>query len=237
MKKLAVPFVLLILFVSQACQHKSGDVQVVPVTPQQPVDSGQEQEEIDTALCFERDILPIFISNCAKSGCHDAASRQEGYEFTSYATIIAKKFKAGDPDDTELYEKITEHDNDDRMPPAPLPRLTPAQQDLIRRWILMGAPNTTGCKNNCDTNRFTFNAGIQPLLTQHCRGCHSSSAPSGGIALDNYAGVQAVAADGRLLGAIRREPGFTPMPQGTLKLSDCKIRQVEKWIATGAPNN
>ena len=33
----------------------------------------------DTSLCFERDILPIFISNCAKSGCHDASSHQEGF--------------------------------------------------------------------------------------------------------------------------------------------------------------
>src|SRR5690349_8075119 len=46
----------------------------------------------DTALCFERDILPIFQSNCAKSGCHDAASAQDGYVFTSYQTITAKKF-------------------------------------------------------------------------------------------------------------------------------------------------
>lgn len=233
MKKTLIPAVILLFVAAGSCTHQN--VEVTPVVPQQPIDS--PDNPTDTALCFERDILPIFIANCAQSGCHDAASRQEGYEFTSYATITSKKFRPGDLDETELFKKISDHDEDDRMPPPPFPRLTDTQVGLVRRWILIGAPNTTGCKSSCDTNNFAFTAGIQPILNQHCRGCHSSAAPSAGIALDNYAGVRAVALDGRLLGAIRRETGFTAMPQGAAKLSDCKIRQVEKWVAGGAVNN
>src|SRR5689334_5881853 len=30
------------------------------------------------SVYFANTVLPLFISNCAKSGCHDAASHQEG---------------------------------------------------------------------------------------------------------------------------------------------------------------
>src|ERR1043165_3349153 len=73
----------------------------------------------DTSLCFERDILPIFLSNCAKSGCHDAASHEEGYILDSYNNIM----NTGDDDgivpfdayESEIYEAITEDDLDKRM--------------------------------------------------------------------------------------------------------------------------
>lgn len=191
----------------------------------------------DTALCFERDILPIFISNCAKSGCHDAASRQDGYVFTSYATVTAKKFRAGDASETELYEKITEHDNDDVMPPPPNPRLTAQQIGLIGRWINEGAKNTQNCAPRCDSTRNAFAADVQPLISTYCLGCHSTAAPSAGIALDNYAGVRGAALSGKLLGAIMHSAGFKPMPQGGSKLSDCNIAQIRGWVQAGAPNN
>lgn len=191
----------------------------------------------DTALCFERDILPIFISNCAKSGCHDAASRQDGYVFTSYQTITSKKFKAGNARETELYEKITENDPDDIMPPPPNPRLSGQQIALIGRWINEGAKNTTGCKPLCDSNKFAFAADIQPILNNYCRGCHNAAAPSGGIALDSYNGASNVALNGRLYGAISHSAGFSAMPQGSAKLDDCTIARVRAWIQAGAPNN
>lgn len=191
----------------------------------------------DTGLCFERDILPIFVSNCAKSGCHDAASRQDGYVFTSYQTITSKKFRAGDPEHTELYEKITEDKPSKRMPPPQDLPLTQQQVGLIYRWITSGAPNSTGCAGGCDSTRFTYSGVVQPLITQQCRGCHNSATSSGGVNLDNYAGVKAVAADGRLQGVINHSPGYPPMPQGGQKLSSCQIMQVEKWLASGASNN
>lgn len=213
-----------------ACQHEKELPQPGGPGPGNPGGN-------DTGLCFERDILPIFISNCAKAGCHDAASAQEGYVFTSYQTIVAKKFEPGDPNDTELYEKITENDPDKIMPPPPNAPLSSAQKSLIREWILRGAPNTTGCAPNCDSNNIAFAAGIQPLLNQYCKGCHNSVASSGGVKLDHYSGVAAVVSNGKLLGVIKHQPGFPAMPQGGNKLTDCQIRQVEKWIAAGALNN
>lgn len=191
----------------------------------------------DTALCFERDILPIFIANCAKSGCHDAASRQDGYVFTSYQTITAKKFQPGDASETELYETITERDPGDVMPPPPNPRLSNQQIALIGRWIDEGAKNTTNCTPLCDSSKFAYAADIQPVLNTYCRGCHSTAVPSGGISLDNYAGVRTVALNGRLIGAISHSAGYKPMPQGGAQLSSCTIAQIRGWIQAGAPNN
>lgn len=191
----------------------------------------------DTALCFQRDVLPIFIANCAKSGCHDAVSRQEGFQFTDYESVIRKEFVAGNANATELFEKITEDKEDKRMPPAPYARLTAQQVALIGRWINEGAQNRGNCGTLCDTNSFSYSGAVKTITEQYCRGCHSSASPSAGVVLDTYAGVKAVADNGRLAGAISHRAGFKPMPQGGAKLSDCQIRQVEKWIASGAPNN
>ena len=88
---------------------------------------------------FIKDVLPIFIANC--SGCHNPTLANNGYVFTSYQTITAKKFIAGDPYETKLYEAITDDDEEDRMPQAPNPRLSADKILLIKNWIRNGAPN------------------------------------------------------------------------------------------------
>jgi hypothetical protein len=194
----------------------------------------------DTSLCFERDILPIFITKCAKTdntiGCHDAVSHQDGYVFTSYATITSKDFVPGNADETELYEAITEDEADERMP-LNNPALSQAEISRIRQWINSGAPNSTNCPTNCDSNNYAFISGIRPLVNKFCVGCHNNSTLAGGYAFETYDGFKAAAQSGRLLGAIKREVGYSPMPKGGNKLSDCEIRQVEKWIADGMQNN
>lgn len=206
-----------------------------PNLPSIPKDTNQGLS--DTALCFERDVLPIFISNCAKSGCHDAITQQKGYVFTSYATITSKKFKAGNLNDTELWEKITEQDHKDRMPPPPNTPLTITQQDIIKDWILRGAPNTTNCPSNCDTSSFKYAADIRPLIQKYCVGCHNATTVSGGYNYENYSGLIVPIQQGRLLGAINHQPGYSAMPKGGMKLNNCEIKKIEKWIANGAQNN
>ena len=193
----------------------------------------------DTALCFERDILPIFQSNCAKSGCHDVASRQDGFVFTSWETITAKKFEPGNPDETELYETITEDKVSKRMPKYPNPPLSAQQISMIRRWIEMGAPNTKNCGSNtgCDSNQFTFASVIRPILNNNCVGCHNNTLRSAGFTYESHTGVVAAVNSGRFLGALRHDAGFKAMPQGGSKLSACDILRIEKWVAAGMPDN
>lgn len=110
--------------------------------PQDPgiIDSGGVNLPVDTANpSFSNAILPIFIANC--SGCHNDNLANDGYNLTTYEKIKAKKFFPGNPDDTKLYEAITDDDEADRMPQAPNPRLSSGQILLIRNWILQGAQN------------------------------------------------------------------------------------------------
>ncbi len=227
---------LLVLSCALACKHT---VDVKPAVPAagNGNNNGGGNNSADTALCFERDILPIFVSNCAQSGCHDAASRQDGYVFTSYQTITVKNFVAGNAGATQLFEAITEDKPEKRMPLAPAAPLTVAQIALIERWINEGARNTTGCVAVCDTADITFATGVQPLLNTYCRGCHNASGASGGVMLDSHAGASAAAANGRLVGAVAHAAGYSPMPKNGAKLSDCQITKIRKWAAAGAPNN
>ena len=75
------------------------------------------------------------------------------------------------------------------------------------------------------------------MINKYCQGCHNAATQSGGLILENYDGLRVVATNGRLLGALKRLPGFSPMPKGGNKLSDCEINIVEKWVNAGAPNN
>ncbi|MCB0697172.1 MAG: c-type cytochrome [Chitinophagaceae bacterium] len=218
-----------------ACQHKYDGP--LPATADTSASSNSGNNGTDTGICFTRDILPIFVSNCAKAGCHDAATRSEGYQLTDYASIVSKKFVAGNANATEIYEKITEDNTKDIMPPPPASPLTQEQRNLIKRWIDEGGKNTTNCSVPCDTNNFKFTADIQPMINKYCTGCHSGSGASGGILLDNYVNITAANKDGSLLGSIKHEFGFKPMPDGGGMLSDCEIKQVEKWVNDGMLNN
>lgn len=184
---------------------------------------------------FVNEILPIITSNCAMSGCHDAATRADGVQLTSYSTII-KYVKAGNATGSKLYKVIIEPNPGDRMPPPPRSPLTAAQIAKIQKWINQGAKNNS-CASACDANVFTFSATIKPMLDTKCVGCHSATSPGGNINLSTYAAVRTVALNGKLYGSIAHQPGFSAMPKNGTKLSDCEITQVQRWIAAGALNN
>lgn len=216
-----------------SCKHTPPDV----VIPEPPAGGGGGTGGTGNNLvCFESEILPIFQSNCAKSGCHDAASHNEGYVLDSYNNIIRDGIRPGRATNSKIYKVLFETGND-KMPPPPNPDLTAEQKALIGRWINEGALNTTNCSTGCDTLNFTFNSNIKPILINNCTGCHGGSAPDNNMDFTTYAGVRPVALNGKLLGAITHAPGFSPMPKNAAKLSDCHITQVRKWIEAGAQDN
>lgn len=186
-------------------------------------------------VCFQRDVLPIFQSSCALSGCH-AAPGQDGYIFSSYETIMRKGVVAGDPYRSEIFEKITEDRLDKRMPPSPRNPLTTGQIELIRRWIAEGAKNTT-CSNptgNCDTLNMTYTLNIKPILQTYCLGCHSGPNPSAAQRLDNFTDVRNAGLSGKLYGVVSHLPGYPNMPYNGNKLDDCRIATIKAWVSQGA---
>jgi hypothetical protein len=187
-------------------------------------------------VCFETDVLPIFVSSCAKSGCHDVVSKKEGYILDSYNNIIKKGIKAGNAAESEIY-KVLSKSGSDRMPQPPNPGLTASQIDLIGKWINEGAKNTTNCNTAaCDTASVTYQKSVWPIIQANCLGCHNNSLSSGGYNFSTYAGLKSAVDKGRLLGAINYQAGFVGMPQG-YKLTSCQIATIRKWVEAGAPNN
>lgn len=91
--------------------------------------------------------------------------------------------------------------------------------------------------NDCDTAKVTYSISIAPIINSNCAGCHSGSTPSGNLSLSNFTEVKSAADNGSLMGVIRYEPNWSPMPKGGNKLSDCNIRKLEIWITNGTPNN
>ncbi len=220
-----------ILFVAvNSCKHE------IPfqVGVDTPVSGGTQTCSTDTVY-FQNKVLPLLNSGCAMSGCHDAISHKDGVNLTTYSNILSTGgVRPGNPAESKLY-KVLNESGGDRMPQPPAAAFTQAQKDIIYKWILQGAKNNA-C-NDCDTAVFTYSGAVAPLMNTYCKGCHNPSSLGGGIDVSTYAGVNSIAINGKLAGSITHAAGFKAMPQGSSKLSDCKITQVQKWIAAGAENN
>ncbi|MBL0182910.1 MAG: hypothetical protein IPP96_11705 [Chitinophagaceae bacterium] len=220
---------ILFLLILLSCKHEI-PVQVI----ESPVSGGEQTCSADTVY-FQNKVLPLLNSSCAMSGCHDAITHKEGINLATYGNIMATGgVRPGNPGNSKLYTVLNRTGNE-RMPPPPAAAFTQAQKDIVYKWIMQGAKNNA-C-NDCDTAVFTYSGAVAPLMNTYCKGCHNPSSLGGGIDLGVYAGVKSVALNGKLLGSIKHQTGFIAMPQGSTKLSDCKIEQVQKWVAAGAPNN
>ncbi|MBR9921286.1 MAG: hypothetical protein GYB31_10645 [Bacteroidetes bacterium] len=236
-------FLAFLIGSQMSCKHDPflTDIDPDPTdTIDNPVDTTMQGEPCDPDLVyFELDVLPILISNCAFSGCHNAATATEGVVLEDFQSVIqTADVEAFDLDGSDLYEVITEDDPDKRMPPPPENPLTQEQINTISKWILQGAQNLECDPGvDCDTENVSYAAIIRPLLDNSCVGCHGGSVPSGGISLETYAGVKGVADSGQLYGAVAWEPGFSQMPQGGNQLPQCNIDQIQSWIDAGAPEN
>jgi cytochrome c5 len=189
------------------------------------------------SVYFQQQILPIFVSNCAMSGCHDATSRKEGLILTSYSGVISGGIRAGNPANSKIYKVITTTDPGDRMPQPPRSPLSQDQINLINKWILQGAKNNSCVNASCDTTNVTFSASIKSLISNKCQGCHSSSNAGGGYDFTGYESVKARVNDGKLWGSVNHVSGYSAMPKNGNKLSTCELTKIKKWIDAGAPNN
>jgi cytochrome c5 len=222
----------------QECKH---DVPKVPspddqdTTPIDPIDTNNPCHP-DTVY-FERQILPILLSNCAISGCHNETTHAEGIDLSSYGRLVQSDVvKAFKPGDSELYDKITKTKPDEVMPPPPMSKLPSDQIALINKWINQGALNLK-CNSGCDTSNVTWTKDIEPFIKSTCIGCHGSSFPSGGVVLATYADVKTRVDMGRILGNVRRENGFLAMPPSGSPVSKCNVDKIRIWIEMGAPQN
>ena len=89
----------------------------------------------------------------------------------------------------------------------------------------------------CESTDMSYSMDIEPLLAQNCYQCHNAQSNFGNVTLDSSESLLTYVNNGKLVGVIRHEPGFPPMPQGQPQLLECQIEKVENWIAEGALNN
>jgi hypothetical protein len=183
---------------------------------------GIDQIEI---LCFETQILPIFQTSCALSGCHDSPGNESSYVFTNY-NHIREAVTPGDPMKSPAYTALISSGEEGIMPPGQ--PLSIQNRTLIRIWIEQGALNEN-CGLVCDTvSVMTYADHVWPVIDLNCKSCHSGASPSGGIPLTNYCEVALQASTGLLAGVMRG--GTYPIMPPSSPLPECQIRQVELWI-------
>ena len=101
----------------------------------------------DASVQFNRDIRPILSDNC--TACHgpDAHARKAGLRLDTKDGIFEKTPKRepavvpGHPEKSELWKHVSSTDPDEIMPPPDSHKtLKPEQKELLRKWILAGAP-------------------------------------------------------------------------------------------------
>lgn len=89
----------------------------------------------------------------------------------------------------------------------------------------------------CDTTNVTFSNDVYPVINSNCISCHNSTLSSGGVNLETYDDIVNAANNGSLMGVVKHESGWSPMPKNGNKLDDCTISKLEIWISNGKPNN
>ncbi len=182
-------------------------------------------------ICFQENVLPIFVTKCSMTDCHNSTDHKGGYDLSNYDGIM-QGVKAKHPLESAVYNTI--RGNNPSMPRGQ--KLEQKDITYIKIWIKMGAQNSSNCKS-CDTTAFTFNGRIKPLMDNWCIGCHNATSAGGGYNLTDYNGVVSAITNSRLLGVLNHLSGYSPMPKNTNKLADCDINAVTKWVNAGYPNN
>lgn len=129
-----------LLLAALAC----GELTVLPTEP---------ESDIDPSATFTRVQTEVFTPTCTVIGCHDIVGQQEGLVLTpdrSFAMIVdfqsrqvpsLDRVEPGDPASSYLYRKVTGSSIVGERMPFASPPLTDAQMQLVRNWILRGAPN------------------------------------------------------------------------------------------------
>lgn len=89
----------------------------------------------------------------------------------------------------------------------------------------------------CGKDTISYSKHIQPYINIRCMPCHNEVEHKDDVILTNWFDIQVVIGTGQFLGALKHEPGYTPMPHNGPKSSQCTIDGFEKWYNAGAPNN
>jgi mono/diheme cytochrome c family protein len=194
---------------------------------------------------FEADVQPIFQANCVR--CHGAKKHRADLNLSS-ATGLQKGSESGPvvvpgkPDKSLLFEKV----HDGLMPPTKGGHLSAQQVDLIRRWILAGAPMPGSA---AETKEVITQETIEPLLLLRCASCHGLRKQEAGLDVRTRASLLKGGKSGPaiVLGKPEeslviqkvRSQAMPPRDQliraGVKPMTEEETDRLAQWIAQGAP--
>jgi len=92
-----------------------------------------------SSVSYSKDVFPIFEASCIK--CHGVEKVSRGLDLTSYEKTMTGSVKGpvvlpGDADNSLLVKLSVEG----KMPKQGA-KLTPEQIEVVRNWVIQGAPN------------------------------------------------------------------------------------------------
>lgn len=90
---------------------------------------------------YSREVQPILTAHCYSCHGPDAGKRKAKLRLDQRDAALKKAIKVGDSGHSSLINRVSSSDPDETMPPpdSKKERLTPAQIDVLRRWIDEGA--------------------------------------------------------------------------------------------------
>jgi hypothetical protein len=97
---------------------------------------------------FASQVLPVFQHNCSQ--CHGekkqkAGLRLDAYDFIAKGSENGAVIKPGNAQDSEIYRRILlSADDEDFMPSGGKPPLSAHDIELLKQWLVSGAPRQDG---------------------------------------------------------------------------------------------
>lgn len=208
MKKLAlIPLLLISFLLVYSCDSDDDD--------------DDDFDDIETPIedidpYYFNTIEPIMNQSCATSGCHDATTKADGIELTSFDKVKDAFV------DEDAWDEITSN----RMPVGST--LSQADKDAIEAWI--ESDYTDGVVET----PATYVSDIAPLINQGCAtsSCHDSSLPKADLDLSTYELTKtAFTVTGSLSSLGRIKSGN--MPKNGTPFTQTQIDLIENWINNG----
>lgn len=94
-------------------------------------------ENVSEEVDFNRQIRPLLTKHC--TACHGGVKQAGGVSFV-YGDVAMDTIEPGDPEGSILFERVTDQDEDYRMPPPEHgPALSNEEIQRLSKWIQQGA--------------------------------------------------------------------------------------------------
>lgn len=91
-------------------------------------------------------------------------------------------------------------------------------------------------QDTCQTANITYKNYVENLVSRECVACHNTTRSEAGLVLETYEEVQAIAADGKFMNAVKGANDFSIMPPAPApELDSCAIEKLQAWIDDQTP--